>query len=93
MSDLDVPAQESQRAPTRRLPTRVRVALWVAISLVGILVSLQLMFLLIEVARPLIGPIPDDSMKERVMVAGGYAVWFGLSALISAIAWRRLLSR
>jgi len=51
------------------------------------------MFVGIEVARPLIGPIPDDSIKERVLVAGGYAFWFGLSALISILAWRHLLSR
>lgn len=93
MSDLDASAQDSQRAATRRLPTGIRVALWVAISLIGILVGLQLIFILIEVARPLIGPIPDDSTKERILVAGGYAIWFGLSAAISVIAWRRLLSR
>ena len=44
-----------------------------------------------EMARPLIGPIPDDSIKERLLVAGSYGVWFGLSALISVLAWRRLL--
>ena len=70
-----------------------RVALWLVISLIAVVISLQLMFLAVEVARPLIGPIPDDSTKERVLVAGGYAIWFGLSALISLAAWRILLRR
>jgi len=88
-----MPDRGQHEVAGRRLPAGARVALWLAVSLLGILVSLQLMFLLIEVGRPLIGPIPDDSMKERILVAGGYAVWFGLSAVICVIAWRRLLSR
>lgn len=51
------------------------------------------MFLLIEIAGPLIGPIPDASVKERILVAGGYAVWFRSSAVISVIAWRLPLKR
>ena len=78
---------------SRSLPLAARIAIWIAISLVGVFLSLQVMFAGIELARPLIGPIADDSVKERLLVAGGYAVWFALSALISVVAWRRLISR
>lgn len=67
--------------------------IWLAISLVGVFVSLQVIFIVGDAARPLIGPVADDSIKEKVLVASAYAVWFGLSASISVFAWRRLLSR
>ena len=63
---------------------------WLVISLAGLLISLQVVFAAFEVARPLIGPIADDSIKERLLVVAGYAVWLALSALVSVIAWRRL---
>lgn len=85
--------EPTQRGGVRRFPIGARVALWVVVSLVGVVVILQLMFLVGEAARPLIGPIADDSIKERMFVAGFYAVWFGFSALVSVLAWRRLLSR
>jgi hypothetical protein len=89
---MEVPERTKPHG-VRKLPVAGPVALWLVVSLVGVVISLQLMFLAVEVARPLIGPIPDDSTKERVLVAGGYAVWFGLSALISIVAWRILLRR
>ena len=66
--------------------------LWLVISLAGLLISLQLIFAAIEVARPLIGPIPDDSIKERLLVVAAYALWFAISVLLSVVAWRRLRS-
>lgn len=74
-----------------RLPGSARFIAWLVISGAGLFLSLQLLFLAIDMARPLIGPIPDDSLKERMLVAGSYGIWFGLSTVISAAAWRRLL--
>lgn len=90
---MNLREEPARTRPGGALPLAARVALWLLVSLVGAAVSLQLMFVVIDVTRPLIGPIPDDSIKERLLVAGVYAVWFGLSALVSVIAWRRLLSR
>lgn len=70
-----------------------RYVLWVVVSLVGLFVSLQVMFAAFDVARPLIGPFVDDSLKERVLVSAGHAVWFGLSALASLVAWRLLMTK
>lgn len=89
---MSFPDDRSSTA-SHSLPMAARIAIWIAISLVGVFVSLQIMFAGIEFARPLIGPIADDSVKERLLVAGGYVMWFALSALISVVAWRRLISR
>jgi len=85
--------EPTQRAGVKRYPVGARFVLWLVVSLVGVVVILQLMFLVGEAARPVIGTIADDSIKERMFVAGFYAVWFGFSALVSVLAWRRLLSR
>ena len=77
----------------RRLSGSTRLVIWVVVSFIGILVSLQVMFAIFDAARPVIGPIPDDSVQERLLVAAGYAVWFGLSALVSLVAWRLLLHK
>jgi len=65
----------------------------VVVSVAGLVASLLIVFSLLELVRPLIGPTADDSMKERFVVAAAYAVWFALAALVSWIAWRRLLSK
>lgn len=91
--NLEEAPERTEPDGARKFSVPARVATWLVVSLVGVMISLQLMFLAIEVARPLIGPIPDDSTKERILVAGGYAVWFGLSALVSVLAWRVLLRR
>lgn len=89
MPDRD---DQPARGDTRRWPAGARFVLWLVISLAGLLISLQLIFAAIEVARPLIGPIPDDSIKERLLVVAAYALWFAISALLSVVAWRRLRS-
>ncbi|PZR65251.1 MAG: hypothetical protein DLM71_00005 [Chloroflexi bacterium] len=63
---------------------------WLVISLAGLLISLQVVFAAFEVGRPLIGPIAGDSIKKRLLMVAGYAVWLALSAQVSVVAWRRL---
>lgn len=93
MNRMDAPGGGHEHAGVRRIPLAARLALWLAISLVGLFVSLQVIFIVGDAARPLIGPIADDSVKEKILVAATYAVWFGLSALVSVLAWRILLRR
>ena len=90
---MDKGQEMSVRERLHRSPVGARLALWFVISACGLVIVLQLMFAVIEVARPFIGPISDDSLKERVLVAGTYAIWLGLGVLVSVIAWRQLLRR
>ena len=90
---MDKGQEISVRERLHRSPVGARLALWFVISACGLVIVLQLMFAVIEVARPFIGPITDDSLKERSLVAGTYAIWLGLSVLVSVIAWRQLLRR
>lgn len=90
---MDKGQEISVRERLHRSPVGARLALWFVISACGLVIVLQLMFAVIEVARPFIGPISDDSLKERFLVAGTSAIWLGLSVLVSVIAWRQLLRR
>ncbi len=90
---MDKGQEISVRERLHRSPVGARLALWFVISACGLVIVLQLMFAVIEVARPFIEPITDDSLKERSLVAGTYAIWLGLSVLVSVIAWRQLLRR
>lgn len=90
---MDKGQEISVRERLHRSPVGARLALWFVISACGLVIVLQLMFAVIEVARPFIGPTSDDSLKERSLVAGSYAIWLGLSVLVSVIAWRQLLRR
>ncbi len=90
---MDKGQEISVRERLHRSPVGARLAIWFVISACGLVIVLQLTFAVIEIARPFIGPISDDSLKERLLVAGSYAIWFGLSVLVSVIAWRRLMKK
>ncbi len=90
---MEASHEDPVRKRSPRSPVGARLVLWLVISAAALVVIPLVMFAVIEAARPLIGPISDDSLKERLLVAGSYAAWFALTASVSVIAWRRLLSR
>ncbi len=62
---MDKGQEISVRERLHRSPVGARLALWFVISACGLVIVLQLMFAVIEVARPFIGPISDEPKAGR----------------------------